>query len=53
MQIPKSLNKGIAMTNTNVLQPKQQAKALFRARRDAAFQQFLCKALGVRSGVAA
>lgn len=51
--IPNYEIKENAMTNHSVIPTKQQAKALFRARRDAAFQQFLCKALGVRIGVAA
>lgn len=35
------------MTNHSFITTKQQAKALFNARRDVAFQQFMRNVLGV------
>lgn len=47
MQITRSLNQGIAMTNHTVAHPKAQVKAIIAARHNADFQRFLRIAMGV------
>lgn len=41
------------MKNHTVIWAKRQVERLCAARHDAAFQRFLCKALGIRMGVSA